>query len=195
MPKVSLYTTVCVSVICLSVGAIGGGEFRNHVLYNQLAELQLCPCSEVDMERPPPPQSGRDSIVASEARRWGIPVRLALAVTRVENWSGDSTAVSSAGAVGIMQVMPFWKPLLGNNCIERTGPPWSWPIEEQRSLVDMQLNACIGVQVLRDYYLRHGNWNDALRAYNGALTSRKGDVYVSQVVERLHFGTALEGAI
>src|SRR6266550_1517081 len=48
----------------------------------------------------------RDSIVAYEARRARVPVPLAIAVSHAENWGGDSTALSSSGAVGLMQVMP-----------------------------------------------------------------------------------------
>src|ERR1051325_2713720 len=48
----------------------------------------------------------RDSIIAQEARRAGAPVALSIAVSHVENWTGDSTAVSPRGAVGIMQVLP-----------------------------------------------------------------------------------------
>ena len=142
------------------------------------------------------PTSKRDSAVVLQAQRWGVPVDLALAVSRVENYSGDSTAVSSAGAVGIMQVMPMWGPGgrydLTGRCIERAGPPWSWPLRDQRNLTNMNLNACLAMQVLRNDYVRHGNWNAALRAYNGAITPWKGDLYVSQVVERLDFGTSLE---
>jgi len=48
-----------------------------------------------------------------EARAHGIPPALMLGVLLVENEDLDSRAVSSAGARGLMQVDPLWRPLLG----------------------------------------------------------------------------------
>jgi hypothetical protein len=48
-----------------------------------------------------------------EARAHGIPPALLLGVLLVENEDLDSHAVSSAGARGLMQVDPLWRPLLG----------------------------------------------------------------------------------
>lgn len=140
----------------------------------------------------------RDSVVAQAAVEWRIPIPIALAVTWVENCTDykcegyDSTAVSSAGAVGIMQIMPFWGPGgrydLSGQCIDRTGPPWSWPLRDPRDLVDMRLNACLGMLKLRQYKAQHKDWNSALRAYNGALHLKEaGDNYVAKIVERLDF--------
>jgi soluble lytic murein transglycosylase-like protein len=139
----------------------------------------------------------RDSVVAHAAAEWGIPIPIALAVTWVENCTDrkcegyDSTAVSSAGAVGIMQVMPFWGPGgeydLSGQCTKQSDPPWSWLVTP-RNLVDMEINACIGMIVLKQYKEMYGDWNSALRAYNGALYKKEaGDNYVSKIVERLDF--------
>lgn len=139
-------------------------------------------------------QDERDSIVWHQAKQWGVPPQLAIAVSRVENWSGDSTAVSSAGAVGIMQIMPFWGPGgeydISGLCIDRSGPPWGWPVSDTRDLTNRTLNACLGSLILRMYWEKHDyNWNKALRAYNGALhLPRVGDRYVSLVVSKLDFG-------
>jgi soluble lytic murein transglycosylase-like protein len=48
-----------------------------------------------------------------EARAHGIPLALMFGVLLVENDALDSHAVSSAGARGLMQVDPLWRPLLG----------------------------------------------------------------------------------
>jgi len=119
----------------------------------------------------------RDYLVAYEARRLGVPVQMAVAVSHAENWSGDPEAISSAGAVGLMQIMPnIW----GDQFLEECYGP--------RSLTNPERNACVGVHVLQSYHEKTGNWNDALRAYNGSSTYRRlGDQYVVSVVERLDF--------
>lgn len=116
----------------------------------------------------------RDSIVATEARRAGVPADLAIAVSHVENWTGDSMAVSSAGAVGIMQVMPkYWQDAFPEAC-------------GAGSLFERRRNACVGVRVLGLYLAKHTRADLALRAYNGALTYREaGDRYVADVLDRM----------
>jgi len=82
-----------------------------------------------------------------------IPPDLVLALIEVES-RFDPWAVSPAGAVGLMQVMPFWPRQLGvQNQLVRTAP-----------------NIRIGCEILR-YYLRaeHQNWSRALARYNGSL--------------------------
>lgn len=93
---------------------------------------------------------------------------LALAVARVENWSGHPLAVSSAGAVGIMQVHP---------------PAWQGVFPDcGEDLFDPQVNACYGVRILGYYLIRHdGNEFSALAAYNGAVTQGKRRLYNRQV--------------
>lgn len=116
----------------------------------------------------------RDSLVAREARRADVPVSLALAVSHVENWTGDSMAVSSRGAVGLMQVLPRY---------------WQHEFEEEcgcGSLFIRQRNACVGVRVLRHYLDKQPTVDKALRAYHGSLQLHTaGDQYVSLVLERM----------
>ena len=66
----------------------------------------------------------------------------------------DSYAVSKAGALGMMQVMPFWK-----NEIGRPGD----------NLIDTRTNLRYGCTILR-YYLdkEKGRLADALARYNGS---------------------------
>jgi soluble lytic murein transglycosylase-like protein len=116
----------------------------------------------------------RDSIVALEARRAGVPVDIALAVSHVENFSGDSMAVSSKGAVGIMQIIPkYWQHSFEDEC-------------GCGSLYRRQRNACVGVRKLKQDYTRYRTWGATLRAYHGseklATASRE---YMDLVIEKL----------
>jgi soluble lytic murein transglycosylase-like protein len=92
--------------------------------------------------------------VHCEARRVDIPPELVLAVMDVES-RFDRFAVSSAGAVGLMQVMPFWPRELGMT---------------NDQLVRIAENVRMGTTIL-GYYLRkeRGNYQRALQRYNGSL--------------------------
>ena len=81
-----------------------------------------------------------------------IPPDLVLALIEVES-RFDPWAVSPAGAVGLMQVMPFWPRELG----------------VANQLVRVEPNIRIGCEILR-YYLRAEklNWARALARYNGS---------------------------
>ena len=82
-----------------------------------------------------------------------LPPDLVLALIEVES-RFDPWAVSSAGAVGLMQVMPFWPGELG----------------VQNQLVRVAPNIRMGCEILR-YYLRveHHDWPRALARYNGSV--------------------------
>jgi soluble lytic murein transglycosylase-like protein len=82
-----------------------------------------------------------------------LPPDLVLALIEVES-RFDRWAVSPAGAVGLMQVMPFWPHELG----------------VQNQLVRVAPNIRMGCEILR-YYLRaeHMNWTRALARYNGSV--------------------------
>src|SRR5450631_411848 len=82
-----------------------------------------------------------------------LPPDLVLALIEVES-RFDRWAVSPAGAVGLMQVMPFWPRELGM----------------QNQLVRVAPNIRMGCEILR-YYLRaeHRNWSRALARYNGSV--------------------------
>ena len=92
--------------------------------------------------------------VHCEARRVEIPPELVLAVMDVES-RFDRFAVSSAGAIGLMQVMPFWPRELGMT---------------NDQLVRIADNVRMGTTIL-GYYLRkeRGNYPRALQRYNGSL--------------------------
>jgi soluble lytic murein transglycosylase-like protein len=82
-----------------------------------------------------------------------LPPDLVLALMEVES-RFDRWAVSPAGAVGLMQVMPFWPRQLG----------------VQNQLVKVAPNIRMGCEILR-YYLKveNHNWTRALARYNGSL--------------------------
>jgi len=82
-----------------------------------------------------------------------LPPDLVLALIEVES-RFDRWAVSPAGAVGLMQVMPFWPRELG----------------VQNQLVRVAPNIRMGCEILR-YYLRaeNRNWSRALARYNGSV--------------------------
>jgi soluble lytic murein transglycosylase-like protein len=82
-----------------------------------------------------------------------LPPDLVLALMDVES-RFDRYAVSPAGAVGLMQVMPFWPRQLG----------------VQNQLVKVAPNIRMGCEILR-YYLRveNRNWTRALARYNGSV--------------------------
>ena len=93
--------------------------------------------------------------------------QLVLAVIDVES-SFDPFAVSSAGAVGMMQVMPFWPRELGLTT---------------RDLLDVELNIRMGSSILAYYMERErGDYRRALARYNGSLGRR---TYPDLVLGRL----------
>ena len=108
--------------------------------------------------------------VYCEARRdpkVHLPPDLVLALIEVES-RFDPWAVSTAGAVGLMQVMPFWPRQLG----------------VQNQLVRIAPNIRMGCEILR-YYLRmeHGDWIRALARYNGSVGR---NTYPTLVMSRWH---------
>ena len=107
--------------------------------------------------------------VYCETHRTGaapLPPGLVLAVLDVES-RFDRWAVSSAGAVGLMQVMPFWPEQLGMH---------------RRELVSMEPNIRMGCAILRHYLqTEHNDVRRALGRYNGSTRSRE---YPDRVVTR-----------
>ena len=92
---------------------------------------------------------------------------LVLAVIDVES-AFDPFAVSYAGAVGLMQVMPFWPNQLGL---------------ETRDLLDVEMNIRMGTSILAYYLEREkGEYRRALARYNGSLGRR---TYSDLVLGRL----------
>jgi len=92
--------------------------------------------------------------VHAEATRAGLDPQTVLALIQVES-GFQRFAISSAGALGLMQVMPFW--------IDEIGRP-------EDNLFDMQTNLRYGCTILAYYLEREdGDLNRALARYNGSL--------------------------
>jgi len=93
--------------------------------------------------------------------------QLVLAVIDVES-AFDPFAVSYAGAVGLMQVMPFWPTELGLT---------------KKDLIDVELNIRMGTSILAYYLERErGDYRRALGRYNGSAGRRE---YPDLVLSRL----------
>ncbi len=107
------------------------------------------------------------TLVHMEAKRVELPPELILAVIEVES-NFDRYAVSVAGALGLMQIMPFW--------IDEIGRP-------NDNLLHTNTNLRYGCTILRYYYDKEkGDLRRALGRYNGSLGRRK---YPNRVIDKL----------
>ncbi len=89
-----------------------------------------------------------------EAKRAGLDPQLVLGLIEVES-GFKKYAVSSVGARGYMQVMPFWVKEIGNN---------------GQDLFHMRINLRYGCTILRHYLdIEKGDLYRALGRYNGSL--------------------------
>ena len=106
--------------------------------------------------------------VHRQAKLAGVEPELVLAVIDVES-DFDRFAISSATALGLMQVMPFWVPELG--------------YKDKNQLFDVEINVLLGCRILK-YYLEmeHNDLVKGLARYNGSVGRRS---YSDRVIERL----------
>jgi soluble lytic murein transglycosylase-like protein len=105
--------------------------------------------------------------VHHEASLAKLQPELVLAVIEVES-NFDSYAVSSAGAQGIMQVMPFW--------LKEIGRP-------DDNLIVLQTNLRMGCTILKYYMdMERNDLHNALARYNGSYGSR---IYSNKVLKAL----------
>ena len=98
-----------------------------------------------------------DSLRAAryEAQRAGLDPHLVLGLVEVESYFRHY-AISSAGARGYMQVMPFWASLIGDG--------------DTSKLFDERTNLRYGCTILRHYVdIERGDLFRALGRYNGSL--------------------------
>ena len=102
-----------------------------------------------------------------EATRAKLRPELVLAVIEVES-RFDKFAISHSGALGLMQVMPFW--------LKEIGRP-------NDNLFDMKTNLRMGCTILRHYLDKeNGDLTHALTRYNGSLYSYR---YTTKVFRAL----------
>ena len=107
------------------------------------------------------------TLVHYEASRVELPPELILAVIEVES-NFDRYAISVAGAIGLMQIMPFW--------LDEIGRP-------DDNLLHIDTNRRYGCTILRFYYDKEkGDLRRALGRYNGSLGKRK---YPNKVIDKL----------
>ena len=99
--------------------------------------------------------------IAAESSRAKLPIELVLAVIQVES-SGYNFAVSSAGALGLMQLVPE----TAEGVARRIGLRWVGPA----TLFDPVFNVQLGVVYLRELIDRYGSVTTALAAYNWGPT-------------------------
>ncbi len=89
-----------------------------------------------------------------EAQRAGLDPQMVLGLIQVES-GFRKYAVSSAGARGYMQIMPFWARLIG---------------DKNSNLFHLRTNLRFGCTILRHYLdIERGNLYRALGRYNGSL--------------------------
>ncbi|MBI1424507.1 MAG: transglycosylase SLT domain-containing protein [Gammaproteobacteria bacterium] len=104
-----------------------------------------------------------------EATRAHLRPELVLAVIEVES-RFDRFAISSAGALGLMQVMPFW--------LKEIGRP-------KDNLFDIHTNLRMGCTILRYYMDKEKNdLTAALARYNGSLYSYKYTNRIFRVLDK-----------
>lgn len=97
------------------------------------------------------------AVIVTESSRLGMDPALILAVIHVES-RFDPFASSSAGAMGLMQILPS----TGAELAAREGVAWRGP----QSLFDPALNVHLGIAYLKKLADRYGNTSVALAAYN-----------------------------
>jgi soluble lytic murein transglycosylase-like protein len=124
----------------------------------RLAYLEwLGEMSERMKRRIPDYQTRRDLLetIYYESKRAGLDPALMLGLIQVES-GFRKFAISTAGARGLTQVMPFWTDLIGD------GDP--------KKLFNMRANVRYGCVVFRHYLdEEHGDYFRALGRYNGSL--------------------------
>jgi len=106
-------------------------------------------------------------LVHFEAKRVDLAPELVLAVIETES-NFDRYAISVAGALGLMQIMPFW--------LDEIGRP-------EDNLLHIHTNLRYGCTILKFYLDKeNGDLRRALGRYNGSLGKRK---YPNKVIDKL----------
>ena len=130
-------------IVFLAVAAIGLGFFADFLI--TCFEKQAYPREYAEY-------------VEVYAEQYGVPETMIFAVIRTES-GFDSGAVSHAGAVGLMQIMPDTFAWLTNEML--------FDHLDEGMLYDPETNIKYGTYYLSRLYDRYGDWALALAAYNG----------------------------
>ncbi|MBQ9150861.1 MAG: lytic transglycosylase domain-containing protein, partial [Clostridia bacterium] len=94
------------------------------------------------------------------SKEYGLEPELVFAVIKTES-NFDSGAVSSAGAVGLMQMMPETFEWLTDEIL--------FDHLESGMLYDPETNIKYGTYLLSRFYDRYGDWELVFAAYNGGV--------------------------
>ena len=135
----------------------GGRAKRRYVVFLAVGVLSLgsgsaCAVAQ-SMPIVRPAADPHAAHIAEASQRFGIPEHWIRAVLRAES-AGDVRAISSAGAIGLMQVMPdTWAELRARHLLGRD--PY-----------DPRDNILAGTAYLREMWDRYGNVGAMLAAYN-----------------------------
>ncbi|OSI20824.1 lytic transglycosylase domain-containing protein [Neisseria dumasiana] len=123
-------------------------------------ERWLCEMSQ-RLARYVPDEAERKRLLVNiqyESSRAGLDTQVILGLIEVES-AFRQYAISSVGARGLMQVMPFWKNYIG---------------QPSHNLFDIRTNLRYGCTILRHYNnVERGNLVRALARFNGSLGSNK----------------------
>jgi soluble lytic murein transglycosylase-like protein len=152
-----LYEPLAADVRIALRSAIAERRPPRHAFDNPLQAADWLSAMSQRLERRLPDIATRLDFLRSlhyEASRAGLDPQLVLSLIEVES-GFQRYAVSSAGARGLMQVMPFWADLIGDGNV--------------RLLFDMRSNLRFGCVILRHYLdLERGDLFRALGRYNGS---------------------------
>lgn len=136
--------------------AISDRAVETTLLDTQAAKTWVAEMSR-RLARKIPDQKYREDLLGAiyyEASRAGLEANLVMGLMEVES-GFRKYAVSSAGARGFMQVMPFWVDLIGT---------------DEHNLFHLRTNLRYGCTILRHYLdIEKGDLFRALGRYNGSL--------------------------
>ncbi len=151
-------TTSIKSALSSSIADGRPPRMQSTDIKQRLAYLEwLGEMSERLKKRTPDYQTRREMLetIYYESKRAGLDPALMLGLIQVES-GFRKFAISTAGARGLTQVMPFWTGLIGDN--------------DPKKLFNVQINIRYGCVVLRHYLDREdGDLFRALGRYNGSL--------------------------
>jgi murein DD-endopeptidase MepM/ murein hydrolase activator NlpD len=88
-----------------------------------------------------------NSAISAASAKYGVPANLIKAVMRLESGGNWIDSDPGAGAVGVMQIMPFWNGTAGLN------------------IYDPTQNIAMGAYILSQAYKNQGTWEGAAREY------------------------------
>ena len=183
MPRRLVGAMICFALTGLSCGPLFGSPVAAYrVARSYELPLPVDPAAAPEAERQPRPDADpsvaaiegylatrntgliREEVavlahtLVAEARRHRLDLALVMAVMHVES-RYQNFAVSPAGAIGLMQILPS----TGEELARREGIPW----RGKRTLLDPATNVRLGIAYLRELSDRYrGDLRAALAAYN-----------------------------